>query len=148
VLFRSVHSHDVGEAYRMAVMNDEARGAYNIAAEPVLDPSRLARLLRARKVRVPQGALRGAADLTWRLRLQPAAPSWIDLAFCTPLLDVTRAREELGWTPRHGADEALMALLEGIRERAGFGTPPLARQTSGPLRVRELLTGVGGRATT
>lgn len=144
--FQAVHSHDVGEAYRMAIVNDDARGAYNVAAEPVLGGTRIARLLGARRVRVPQGALRGAANLSWRLRLQPAAPSWIDLALNTPLMDTTRARQDLGWTPRHTAEEALMDLLEGIREGAGFGTPPLARRTSGPLRLRELLTGVGGRS--
>src|ERR687896_1523067 len=37
--FQSVHSNDVGEAYRLAVAR-EVRGAFNIAAEPVLDPDR------------------------------------------------------------------------------------------------------------
>src|ERR687896_464536 len=36
---QSVHSNDVGEAYRLAVAR-EVRGAFNIAAEPVLDPDR------------------------------------------------------------------------------------------------------------
>jgi UDP-glucose 4-epimerase len=36
--FQAVHSHDVGEAYRLAVMGD-VRGPFNVAAEPVLDPS-------------------------------------------------------------------------------------------------------------
>jgi nucleoside-diphosphate-sugar epimerase len=145
LVFQAVHSYDVGEAYRIAVVDDDARGAYNIAAEPVLDPSRIAALLKARTVRVPRRVLRGAADLTWRLRLHPAEASWLDLAFCTPIMDVTRAREELGWAPRRGADDALADLLEGIREGAGYGTPPLARGTGGPLRIRELLTGVGRR---
>src|SRR5206468_1722422 len=56
-----------------------------------------------------------------------------------------RARRELGWEPRWSAEDALLELLGGLREGAGFGTPPLAPQAGGPLRVRELLTGVGGR---
>jgi UDP-glucose 4-epimerase len=60
-------------------------------------------------------------------------------------MDTTRARTELGWEPRRGADDALRELLAGMRERAGLDTPPLAPETSGPLRVRELLTGVGRR---
>lgn len=28
----------------------------------------------------------------------------------------------------------------------GVDTPPLARRTGGPLRIRELLTGIGGRS--
>ena len=145
LVFQAVHSYDVGEAYRIAIVNDDARGAYNIAAEPVLDANRIAALLRARTVRVPARVLRGAADAAWRLRLHPAEASWVDLGLCTPIMDVTRAREELGWNPRRGADEALADLLEGIREGAGYGTPPLARSTSGPLRIRELATGVGRR---
>lgn len=145
LVFQAVHSFDVGEAYRLAIVNDDARGPYNIAAEPVLDPARIAALLKARTVRVPQRVLHGAADLSWRLRLHPAEASWVDLALASPIMDVTRAREELGWSPRRGADEALADLLEGIREGAGYGTPPLSRATSGPLRIREVLTGVGRR---
>src|SRR3954471_81122 len=42
--FQSVHSLDVGEAYRLAVESDE-RGAFNVAADPVLDGQLLARTL-------------------------------------------------------------------------------------------------------
>ena len=145
LVFQAVHSYDIGEAYRMAVVNDEARGAYNIAAEPVLDPERIAALMKARTVRVPERVLHRAADVTWRLRLHPAEASWVDLALQSPIMDVTRARDELGWSPERGADEALADLLEGIHDGAGYATPPLARGTSGPLRIRELLTGVGRR---
>ena len=145
LVFQAVHSFDVGEAYRLAVVNDEARGAFNIAAEPILDPDRIAGLLRARTIPVPQRVLRGAADVAWRLRLHPAEASWVDLALQTPIMDVRRAGEELGFTARRRSDEALSELLEGIREGAGYGTPPLSRSTSGPLRVREILTGVGKR---
>src|SRR5690348_10136255 len=64
--FQAVHSLDVGEAYRLAVTRD-VRGAFNIAADPVLDPRELGRLLGARPVRVPAGLLRGAAQVTWKL---------------------------------------------------------------------------------
>ncbi len=140
--FQAVHSLDVGEAYRLAVTR-EVRGAFNVAAEPVLDPSELGRLLGARPVRVPARVLRGAAEATWKLRLQPTPPGWVDLALGVPLLDVTRAREELGWTPRHTAGEALLELLAGMREGAGASTPPLSARTGGPGRLREILTGVG-----
>jgi len=56
---------------------------------------------------------------------------------------VGRARRELGWTPRATATEALLELLDGLRDGAGYPTPPLAAATSGPLRLRELRTGVG-----
>ena len=123
--FQAVHSLDAGEAYRLAVVGD-ARGAFNLAAEPVLDPPRLARLLDARLVAMSPRAARAAAAVTWRLRLQPTPPGWLDLALGVPLLDSARARREFGWEPRRTAEEALLELLAGIRDGAGMDTPPLA----------------------
>jgi hypothetical protein len=94
---------------------------------------------------VPRGVARGAVSLAWKLRLQPTPPGWLDLALGVPLLDTTRARTELGWEPKRTSTEALLELLEGLHDRAGVATPPLARSTSGPARVRELTTGVGRR---
>ena len=139
--FQAVHSYDVGEAYRLAASGD-ARGAFNVAAEPVIDPDALARLLHARKVPVPQSVLRGATSVTWKLRLQPSPPGWIDLALQTPLLDASRARNELGWSPRFTALQALEDVLRGMRDRAGADTPPLEPSAS---RVDEVAaTRVGG----
>jgi UDP-glucose 4-epimerase len=142
--FQAVHSHDAGEAYRLAAVSD-ARGPFNIAAEPVLDSEELSKLLGARPVRVPARVLRACAALSYRLRLQPSEPGWLDMGLAVPLMDVSRARADLGWMPRHGAGESLTELLDGIRQRAGIDTPPLAPGSGGPLRVRELLTGVGKR---
>ena len=114
-----------------------------MAAEPVLDGDELGRLLGARAVPVPAAALRAGAAATWRLRLQPTSPGWVDMALAVPLLDVTRARTELGWEPQRTAGEAFMELFDGMREGAGIDTPPLASGTGGPMRIRELLTGVG-----
>ena len=142
--FQAVHSHDVGEAYRLAVTRD-VRGAFNIAADPILDPQELGRLLGARPVPVPAAAVRGLADLTWRLRLQPSPKGWVDMALGVPLMDWSRARRELGWTPRISAGDALLDLLRGFREGAGLGTPPLDPHAGGPGRSREFATGVGAR---
>lgn len=142
--FQAVHSHDVGEAYRLAIVRD-VHGAFNIAADPVLDGPELGRLLGARPVAMPARALRAAAALTWRMRLQPSPEGWLDMALAVPLMDTTRAREELGWTPAKGADEALLELMRGMRERAGYDTPPLHPDAGGPFRLRELMGGLGAR---
>lgn len=144
--FQAVHSSDVGEAYRLAIVNPDARGAFNVAADPVLDPRVLAQALGARRVPLRPGVLRAAADLTWRLRLQPSPPGWVDLALSVPLMDCARARRELGWEPRRSSVEALLELLDGLREGADFPTPPLSASTTAPLRERELRTGVGAAA--
>ena len=143
--FQAVHAHDVGEAYRLAAMDANARGAFNIAAEPVLDGALIADLFQARSLRVPRRVLRAAATATWRLRLQPTDASWLDLALESPLMDVSRARTELGWTPHRSAPEALAELVEGMRLGEGMDTPPLAARAGGPARLRELASGVGAR---
>jgi UDP-glucose 4-epimerase len=138
--FQAVHSHDVGEAYRQAVRSD-VRGAFNIATEPVLDPDVLARILGVRKLPVPAAAARWAAQLTFKLHLQPSDVGWLDLALQTPLLDSTRARDELGWGPRRSSEDAVRDLVTGLGEDAGFQTPPLERRA----RTEELASGVGER---
>jgi UDP-glucose 4-epimerase len=145
LVFQAVHSHDAGEAYRLAIVNDGARGAFNIAADPVLDPDELARALDARKVRVPGGLLRRGAALSYRLRLQPSEPGWVDMALAVPVMDTTRARSELLWKPQWSSSEALLELLDGMRDGAGLDTPPLEPGGAGPLRVREFASGVGAR---
>ena len=140
-----VHSFDVGEAYRLALLNGEARGAYNLATDPVVDPDQLARIFGALPVPVPVQLARAAARVTWQLRLQPVPEGWLDLALNVPVMDFTRARQELGWTPRYDAGETLLDELRGMREGAGLDTPPLSPKTSGPFRIREILSGVGRR---
>jgi UDP-glucose 4-epimerase len=142
--FQAVHADDVADAYRRAVVGD-ARGAFNVAADPVLDGDALGRLLGARPVPVPPALLRSAAAAAFRLRLTPTPPGWVDMALDVPLMDTTRAREVLGWEPRRDAGSALLELLEGIRTSAGSPTPTLAPGGDGPLRAGEILTGVGAR---
>jgi UDP-glucose 4-epimerase len=142
--FQAVHSYDVGEAYRLA-LRPKISGAFNIAAEPVLSPRRLARLMGALPVPIPAAALRAAADLTWRAHLQPSPPGWVDMALKVPIMDTRRARDELGWQPRYDAEQALLELMEGIRQGEDYPTPPLDADRSGPARIREFLTGVGAR---
>lgn len=140
-----VHSDDAAEAYRLALVGD-ARGAFNIAADPIMDPATAAGTLGARLVPVPRLVLRSLAALSWHLRLQPADPGWVDLAIDSPLLDTTRARTVLGWEPQHAADSALAEFVEAVGRSQGMPTPPLDPASSGPARVSEIATGVGERS--
>jgi UDP-glucose 4-epimerase len=142
--FQAVHSLDVGEAYRQAVVRD-VRGAFNLAADPVLDPERLSAALGARPLDVPPRVARALVEWSWKLRLQPSPPGWLDMALRVPLMDSARARQELGWRPAVDAVEALLELLEGMRRSEGLETPPLDRESGGPGRLGELRSGVGAR---
>jgi UDP-glucose 4-epimerase len=142
--FQAVHSHDVGEAYRLALTRD-VRGAFNVAADPVLTSVELARLLAAKPIGISPRVVRSLVDWTWRLHLQPTPAGWIDLALQSPIMNTHRARRELGWRPTRTSGEALLELLSGVRRGAGLDTPPLSPSAGGPLRIRELLSGVGAR---
>ena len=131
LVFQAVHTEDVADAYRRAVVSD-VRGAFNIAADPVLDPAELGRILKARPLPVPPPVLRIGADLTWKLRLQPTPSGWVDMGLSVPVMDTTRARSELGWTPHHTAAEALLDLLDGFAHRAEGPTPALQRYSAPP----------------
>ncbi|RKS73516.1 nucleoside-diphosphate-sugar epimerase [Actinomadura pelletieri DSM 43383] len=141
---QALHSADAGEAFRLAVTG-AARGAFNIAAEPVLDAAELADILGARTVRVPVRGARAALAAAWTLHLVPASPGLFDLVLQVPLMDTARARDVLGWAPRHTARDAITEFLEGLRTGAGRGTPPLAPGAGGPGRVGEVASGVGRR---
>ncbi|MEN3314602.1 MAG: UDP-glucose 4-epimerase [Acidimicrobiaceae bacterium] len=125
--FQAVHAVDVAEACRLA-LTSEVRGPFNLAADPVLDSAELGRVLGARPVPVPRLALRIGADVSWRLRLQPTPPGWVDLALDVPVLDCTRARRELDWAPHWSAGDALLDLLSGFADAASGPTPALARR--------------------
>jgi UDP-glucose 4-epimerase len=143
--FQAVHSLDVGDAYRRAVVSADARGAFNIAAEPVIGPTELGQILHARPVKMPAALLRAGAAAAYALRLTPTEAGWVDMAFGVPLMDTGRARRELGWTARQSSTDALAELLAGMRSGSDLDTPPLARGTTAPARLRELLTGIGAR---
>lgn len=139
-----VHSYDVAEAYRLAITGD-ARGAFNVATDPVLDPSTLAEMFGARLVKVTPRLVRGFTHATWKARLQPTPAGWVDLALQSPLLDTKRARADLGWEPLYTSQQALLDLMAGMRTNYGIDTPPLHPNAGGRFRLGEIATGVGKR---
>jgi nucleoside-diphosphate-sugar epimerase len=141
--FQAVHADDVAEAYRLAVTGD-ARGAFNLAADPVVDAQVLAEILETRTVEVPRSLARAAVSAGFLAHLVPTDPRLLDLALDLPTLDASRARDELGWTPRRTAVEALREMLFGLAAGAGGTTVPLAPDSPAG-RLGEVGTGVGER---
>jgi nucleoside-diphosphate-sugar epimerase len=124
-VFQDVHADDAAAAF-WTVLERRAAGAFNVAADPVLTPDDVARAVGAgRAVRAPLGLVRGAATLTWHLRLQPTDAGWVDLASKSPLLSTARLRD-LGWAPSRDSREALAELVTGMRRGTGDPAyPPL-----------------------
>jgi UDP-glucose 4-epimerase len=123
-VFQAVHAADVADAY-VAALAARRPGAFNVAADPVLGPADLAAAFGGRPTAVPVTAVRAAAAATWRLRLQPTDPGWVDLAAQSPVMSTERARTELGWRPRVDSRHALADLLVGVRRGASGSTAPL-----------------------
>ncbi|HEY8699441.1 MAG TPA: NAD-dependent epimerase/dehydratase family protein [Arthrobacter sp.] len=122
LIFQAVHADDVAEAY-WQVLDRRESGAFNIAAEPVVTPQELARLLGAKRILpIPMALLHTVAGLTWRLHLQPTDPGWLDMAAGSPIMDTSRARRLLAWEPRTSSIGAIAEVLAGIG--AGEGITP------------------------
>lgn len=138
---QAVHSDDVARAYVRAITED-VRGAFNIAAEPVLDMDTTARALGARRLPVQPAVARAVMAATWRMRTQPTPPGWLDMGLGVPVMDTTRARTELGWEPAHASTAALTELVHGMGHGRAGPTPALRpgrRRESppGPAAVEE-----------
>ena len=126
-----VHADDVATAIRL-IVEQRHGGAFNLAADDVLSVDAIARALGGRHVQVPLPALRRLADLSWRAHLQQVDVGWLDMAYQAPLLDSTRARVELGWSPEHSSAAVLAEVIDGMRCAAYDETPVLR-----PRRVRD-----------
>ncbi|MCM0675843.1 NAD-dependent epimerase/dehydratase family protein [Micromonospora phytophila] len=135
---QAVHAEDVADAYARAALG-EARGAFNIAADPVLTPELVARHFHGWTVPVAGPLLRAAAALTWRARLQPIDAGWVQLALNAPLMSSDRAETELGWRPRHDALSALKELIAGMAHGEHTGSPPMSADPGLPGRPAGLL---------
>ncbi|TDL37841.1 NAD-dependent epimerase/dehydratase family protein [Arthrobacter nitrophenolicus] len=124
LIFQAVHADDVAEAY-WRVIDQRASGAFNIAAEPVLTPRELARILGARRILpIPMGLLHRLVGLAWWLRLVPTDSGWVEMAAGAPVMDTSRARRILGWEARTSSVDAVKEVLEGMGQGKGISPSP------------------------
>lgn len=126
MIFQAVHADDVADAY-WRVVERRVRGAFNIAAEPVLTPTEVAKLFGAKRtIPIPFNLLRTLAAVTWKLRLQRSDPGWLDMASQAPVMTTDHAREVLGWSAQRSSVDALSSVIYGMGEGSGVaGSPPL-----------------------
>lgn len=122
--FQAVHAAELGEAFRRVVVGG-AEGAFNVAADPVIDADVLGELLGAPPFTVPAVLTRGAVGAAWRLRAVPADEGLLRLLLSLPTMDVGRAQRELGWQPSTTGPEAVREMLDGAVDGAGGDTDPL-----------------------
>jgi hypothetical protein len=94
-----------------------ARGSFNVAAD-VLDADALADLVGARAVDVNPRMVRSVIATLNALRLIPLNPGWYDVATNTPLMDTSKARDELDWSPARSSTESAWELIGGLADGA------------------------------
>lgn len=123
---QAVHSEDVAQAYTAAVLH-RPRGAFNICADDVLGSQELADIVdHGRFVEMPARLMRTALGIGHSSRLVAADEGWLDMGLAVPIMDSTRARNELDWRPRHSATDSLRHLLKGMAHGQGSGSVPLS----------------------
>ncbi|MCA2216177.1 NAD-dependent epimerase/dehydratase family protein [Jidongwangia harbinensis] len=137
---QAVHADDVADAYAR-VLRSDVRGAFNVAAGPVLDTTLAAKVFKGLPVPVPGVLLHAAASLSWWLRLQPVDAGWVEMGLKAPLMSTDRITRELGWRPATDAVSALTELVAGMADRAHTDSPPLSGDPALPGRFGGLVRG-------
>lgn len=118
VKMQFIHEDDVGQALLRCVLADGPPGAYNIAGEGILTGADVARELGLTPIPLPARAVHAAARAAVALPKPPFVPpatDWVEALSHPAIMDTSKAKRELGWTPRYTA-------LEALRET--IGAPP------------------------
>src|SRR4051794_17856314 len=117
VPFQLVHTHDVARAIAAAVAGEGEPGVYNLAADGTLTMRDVARELGWRTVPVPDPLVDLAAKAVARATFLPSGLSWIHALRVPSIMDTAKAREQLGWSPRHDALATLSETIKCAREQ-------------------------------
>lgn len=109
-----IHEDDVGTAFLQCIVGAGPPGAYNIAADDTVSGADVARELGLLPLAVSPRPFQRMARLAAAVPLPRRAPpiaSWAESVSNPPIIDTTKAKKELGWTPRWTALEALRATI-------------------------------------
>jgi nucleoside-diphosphate-sugar epimerase len=108
-----IHEEDVGRALSLCVVGAGPPGAYNIAGEGVLSARQVARELGLMPLPFPGRPIQAAARLAAALPIPGAPPAveWVEALSHPAIMDTSKAKRELGWTPRYSGLEALRDTL-------------------------------------
>jgi nucleoside-diphosphate-sugar epimerase len=113
-----VHEDDVGQALVQCIVAAGPPGAYNIAGDGVISARDAARALGLLPVPLPGGVVRTGARAVAALPALPGVPpvtGWAEAASHPAVMDTSKAKRDLGWTPRYTGREALEALRDAFR---------------------------------
>ena len=106
-----VHEEDVGRALLQCIVAAGPPGPYNIAADGIITPADIARELGLIPLPLPAGPVQAVARALAALPVLPAFAEWTEAASRPAIMDTSRARTQLGWSPRFTALAALRDTL-------------------------------------
>jgi UDP-glucose 4-epimerase len=109
-----VHHDDVASAIALAATTSAPPGAYNLAGDGLLSMSDVGRALGARPVRVPLAAAKATSEVIARLPFMPSALEWLHAGRTSTVMDTSKAKSQLGWTPNYTSAETLSGLAEAL----------------------------------
>ena len=109
-----VHHDDVATAIVLAATSSAPPGAYNIAGDGVVSVSDVVGALGGRPVRVPGFAAAGVLAAIARLPFVPWAAEWLHAVGTSMVMDTSKAKTQLGWTPRYTSAQSLEALAASL----------------------------------
>jgi nucleoside-diphosphate-sugar epimerase len=120
--FQLVHEDDVAAAVIEAILGHGPPGVYNLAGDGDITTSDLARALGWYAISIPEIAVEAAVSIVSRMPLMPTKASWLNALRVPVLMDCSRAKERLGWTPRYDALDTLATVVQGARDKGLLGT--------------------------
>jgi nucleoside-diphosphate-sugar epimerase len=106
-----VHHDDVAAAIALAATTTTAPpGAYNIAGDGSIRVSDLVSALGGRPFRVPHVAATAASALIAKLPFVPSPLEWLHVGRTSVVMDISKAKIQLGWQPTYTSAETLADL--------------------------------------
>ncbi len=105
-----IHERDVADAMRLALAPG-MKGIFNLKGPGEIPLSRIFRLLGKRPTPVPGAVLAPVLGQLWRYRLTSFPKPELDHIRYVCMVDDTRARQELGFSPRFGLEDTVRAVL-------------------------------------
>ncbi|HWU90948.1 MAG TPA: NAD-dependent epimerase/dehydratase family protein [Kofleriaceae bacterium] len=109
-LMQFVHEQDAAYALQRAV-ESRATGAFNIVGKGVLPYTTVLALLGRVPVPMPGFVARQLSKVLWTTQLSGSPPSFLDFLLYLCVADGTRARRELGFTPRFSIKRTVLDFL-------------------------------------
>lgn len=104
------HEEDVADAFVLALEQD-ARGAFNVAANEPLPLAAIGRAVGKPTVRIPSAAIR-AYELAYARGLGDLDPAWLTAPSADHLIvSSEKIRRELGWAPRFDSAGAVVRAI-------------------------------------